>query len=48
MSAPPSAAAVLLTVDKLRNANWPKSVLEDLHAMPDGLTLEQVTNRLHM
>ena len=35
---------VLLTVDKLRNANWPKSVLEDLHAMPDGLTLEQVTN----
>ena len=35
---------VLLTVDKLRNANWPKSILEDFHAMPDGLTLEQVTN----
>jgi len=35
---------VLLTVDKLRNANWPKSVLEDLHAMPEGLNLEQVTN----
>ena len=35
---------VLLTVEKLRNANWPKSILEDFHAMPDGLTLEQVTN----
>ncbi len=35
---------VLLTVDKLRNANWPKSILEDFHAMPEGLTLEQVTN----
>ncbi len=35
---------VLLTVDKLRNADWPKSILEDFHAMPEGLTLEQVTN----
>jgi biotin carboxylase len=35
---------VLLTVDKLRHANWPKSILEDFHTMPDGLTLEQVTN----
>ena len=35
---------VLLTVDKLRNANWPKSILEDFHTMPEGLTLEQVTN----
>lgn len=35
---------VLLTVDKLRNANWPKSILEDFHAMPEGLNLEQVTN----
>jgi len=35
---------VLLTVDKLRNAAWPKSILEDFHTMPEGLTLEQVTN----
>jgi biotin carboxylase len=35
---------VLLTVDKLRNADWPKSILEDFHTMPEGLTLEQVTN----
>jgi biotin carboxylase len=35
---------VLLTVDKLRNANWPKSILEDFHTMPEDLSLEQVTN----
>jgi biotin carboxylase len=35
---------VLLTVDKLRNADWPRASLEDLHTMPEGLTLEQVTN----
>ncbi|MFP5228032.1 MAG: acetyl-CoA carboxylase biotin carboxylase subunit family protein [Acidobacteriota bacterium] len=35
---------MLLTVDRLRNAHWPKSVLEDFHTMPEGLTLEQVTN----
>jgi len=35
---------VLLTVDKLRNADWPKPILEDFHTMPEGLTLEQVTN----
>ena len=35
---------VLLTVDKLRNADWPKSILEDFHTMPAELTLEQVTN----
>ncbi len=34
----------LLTVDKLRNADWPKAILEDFHTMPAGLTLEQVTN----
>ncbi|HUB18557.1 MAG TPA: ATP-grasp domain-containing protein [Acidobacteriaceae bacterium] len=35
---------VLLTVDKLRHADWPRSVLEDFHTMPEGLTLEQITN----
>ncbi len=35
---------VLLTVDKLRNADWPKAILEDFHTMPAELTLEQVTN----
>jgi biotin carboxylase len=35
---------VLLTVDKLRNAHWPKSILEDFHTMPEGMTLEQITN----
>ncbi|HEX4038179.1 MAG TPA: ATPase [Acidobacteriaceae bacterium] len=35
---------VLLTVDKLRDADWPRDVLEELHIMPDGMTLEQVTN----
>ena len=35
---------VLLTVEKLRNADWPRGVLEELVAMPEGLTLEQVTN----
>lgn len=34
----------LLTVDKLRDAEWPREILEDLHTMPDGLTQEQVTN----
>ena len=35
---------VLLTVEKLRSADWPRRILEDFHAMPEGLTLEQVTN----
>ena len=35
---------VLLTVDKLRGADWPRAILEDLITMPEGLTLEQVTN----
>ena len=35
---------VLLTVDKLRNADWPRDILEELHTMPEGLTREQVTN----
>ena len=35
---------VLLTVEKLRNGDWPRKILEDLLTMPEGLTLEQVTN----
>lgn len=35
---------VLLTVDKLRHADWPKPVLEDFITMPEGLTLQQITN----
>ena len=35
---------VLLTVDKLRRADWPFDILHELHTMPDGLTREQITN----
>ncbi len=35
---------VLLTVEKLRGADWPREILEDFVTMPEGLTLEQVTN----
>jgi len=35
---------VLLTVDKHKNGDWPKAILEDFVTMPDGLSLEQVTN----
>ena len=35
---------VLLTVDALAQADWPRDVLHELHTMPGGMTLEQVTN----
>ncbi len=35
---------VLLTVDSLSNADWPRDVLHELHTMPSGMTQEQVTN----
>ena len=35
---------ILLTVDKLRHADWPLDALEELITMPEGLTLEQLTN----
>jgi biotin carboxylase len=35
---------VLLTVDKLHDADWPREILEELITMPDGMTLEQITN----
>jgi hypothetical protein len=34
----------LLTVDKLRDGNWPREVLEELVTMPEGLTCEQILN----
>jgi hypothetical protein len=34
----------LLTVDKLRNADWPFEVLDEIHTMPEGLTRQQITN----
>jgi biotin carboxylase len=34
----------LLTVEKLRSADWPYEVLDDLTAMPEGLSREQILN----
>ena len=34
----------LLTLDMLRDADWPRDVLEELVTMPSGLTREQILN----
>jgi biotin carboxylase len=34
----------LLTLDKLRDADWPREALEELATMPSGLTREQILN----
>jgi biotin carboxylase len=34
----------LLTVDKLRDADWPRDALEEIVTMPPGLTVEQILN----
>ena len=34
----------LLTVDKLRDADWPREALEELATMPENLTSEQILN----
>ncbi|MGA2672554.1 MAG: ATPase [Terracidiphilus sp.] len=34
----------LLTLDKLRDAAWPREVLEEVVTMPSGLTQEQILN----
>jgi biotin carboxylase len=34
----------LLTVDKLRDADWPRDILEEVVTMPPGLTVEQILN----
>src|SRR5277367_5548605 len=35
---------LLLTLDKLRHADWPHDSLDEVVYMPEGLTLEQVSN----
>ncbi|HEY0796687.1 MAG TPA: ATP-grasp domain-containing protein [Acidisarcina sp.] len=35
---------ILLTVEKLKHADWPFDILDEVLTMPEGLTLEQVTN----
>jgi biotin carboxylase len=35
---------MLLTVDKLKDAEWPFDILDEFHTMPEGLTTEQITN----
>src|SRR5690242_21810651 len=37
----------LLTVDKLREADWPRDVLEELATMPENLTREQILNTVN-
>jgi biotin carboxylase len=37
---------LLVTLDKHRDADWPRDVLEEIVTMPDGLTLEQITNTI--
>ena len=34
----------LLTIEKHRDGDWPREILEDLVAMPDNLTREQIIN----
>jgi len=34
----------LLTVDKLRDADWPREAIEDLATMPENLSCEQILN----
>ena len=34
----------LLTVDKLRDADWPREAIEDLVTMPENLSCEQILN----
>jgi biotin carboxylase len=35
---------MLLTLDKLAHANWPREILEEVFTMPEGLTYEQIRN----
>jgi hypothetical protein len=38
------ARVVFLTVDKLRDGDWPKDILAEFHTMPEQLAPEQVLN----
>jgi biotin carboxylase len=35
---------MLLTLEKHKHGDWPRRILEELVTMPEGLTLEQITN----
>jgi hypothetical protein len=35
---------VLLTIDEHRDAAWPSGGISELHSMPTGMTLQQITN----
>ena len=35
---------MLLTLDALANASWPREILDEIFTMPDGLTYEQIRN----
>src|SRR5262245_26530431 len=35
---------LLLTVEKLRNANWPREAVDEIFFMPEELPLDQLTN----
>lgn len=35
---------VLLTVEELRDADWPHEILHEFHTMPGGMTQQQITN----
>ena len=35
---------ILLTVDEHRNTGWPLESISELHSMPAGMTLQQITN----
>ena len=35
---------VLLTIHEHRGAGWPSEAISELHGMPAGMTLQQITN----
>ena len=43
-SAEMGCRVLLLTLEKHRQADWPHDALEEVVYMPEGLTLEQITN----
>lgn len=43
-SAEMGVKCTLLTVEKLRDGDWPRDVLEELATMPEGLSREQILN----
>jgi ATP-grasp domain len=43
-SAEMGVQCTLLTVEKLRDGDWPRDALEELATMPEGLTREQILN----